>query len=74
MKYRQWHEVMKNDKYKSFQQETSRNNPDGIRAVNNLTRQYQEKYINDHPFTNKIYNGITNFLNDLERFRKETYF
>jgi len=71
---KEWHIFMKNEKYFDFQREYDKNEPTGNRALNDFNRRYQEKYIREHPLTNKIYDGMNNFFDTFTKFKKNTYF
>ena len=58
MNFKEWHKLMKDEDNRPSQ---------------DISRRYQEKYIREHPLTNKIYTGMNNFFNNLEEFRKKTY-
>lgn len=74
MNFKEWHRLMKNDKYQAFQHQTSYNNVTKFGFQDDFNHRYQEKYVQNHPLTNRIYNGLNNFLNALEQFRKNTYY
>lgn len=74
MNFKEWHSFMKNDQYTQFRRDSENDNPDWTQFQSDFSHLYQEKYIHNHPLMNKIYNVINDSFDNLEKFRKETFY
>lgn len=69
MNFKEWHNLMKNNKYQNLQ-----NNYSKLARKDDLNATYQKQYIRDHPKANQTYDRINEFLDDLWKMGKRIYF
>ncbi|WP_125707562.1 hypothetical protein [Companilactobacillus zhongbaensis] len=74
MNFKEWHNLMKNQKYQNFQSNSIKNNSYKPGHQDDFNATYQKQYIRDHPKANQTYNRINEFLDELWKFGKRIYF